>query len=103
MCCGTYLTNFSTTREGQRWTNKTKVGSDHAGDKWARALGLSSCYIHEHVINQLVFSELVYNRNINSWHRVCGHGSRNQNLTGNPFKAEDDGYPHIWGTIHLWK
>ena len=49
-------------------------------------LGLSSCHVHEHVINYLVFSEIVYHRNISIWHRICGRGSQNQNLTGNPIK-----------------
>ena len=36
-------------------------------------LGPSSVYIHkhEHEINQLVFSELVYRRIIKNWHRGC--------------------------------
>ena len=60
-------------------------------------------YIHEHVISQLEFSELVYHRNVSIWHRVCGHRSENRNLTGNLIKADDDEYPHIWGIIPLWR
>ena len=66
-------------------------------------LGPSSCHKHEHVIYELVYSEIVYHGNISIWHRVCGHASQNQNLTGNPIKAEGDGDPHIWGIIHLWR